>query len=79
MILSCIGYWSLIRERNILDCNYNIISISCVASAAQAQDWSTYQGNAAHTGYVPGSYNFTGAGVLWQTSATPGQARCGSG
>jgi hypothetical protein len=34
-------------------------------------DWSTYQGNAAHTGYVSGSYNFNNPKLLWHTVVAP--------
>lgn len=36
------------------------------ARDAQAESWTTYQGNSAHTGYVPGSYDANKFALNWK-------------
>ena len=44
-------------------------TLACgVASAQSVPDWGTYQGNAAHNGYVPVTLNPTNFSLLWQKS-----------
>ncbi len=44
-----------------------------IALAAEARaNWPTFQGNAAHTGHVAGTYGFTNAKLLWKTTAYAG-------
>jgi outer membrane protein assembly factor BamB len=56
-------------------------SLACAAMFLAARtaraDWPTYQGGVAHTGYVPGSYNFTNVATQWQTTVLAGAAMNG--
>ncbi len=48
-----------------------VLSLACCAGLLEARaDWPTYQGNAAHTGYVAGHYNFTHAKLIWKAEAS---------
>src|SRR5437762_2752275 len=51
---------------------WKVITVGlCFSPPAARADWPTFQGNAAHTGYVPGSYNFTNPALRWQTTVPP--------
>ncbi len=50
-----------------------LLTAGLIALAAEARaDWNTFQGNAAHTGHVSGTYGFTNVKLLWQTTAYAG-------
>ena len=51
---------------------FGFLTVGLIALAAQAADWPTYQGNAAHTGHVAGTYGFTNVKLLWKTTAYAG-------
>lgn len=44
--------------------------VASVAAPARAE-WSTYQGNAAHTGYVPGNFDASHLSLKWSASYGP--------
>ncbi len=48
--------------------------LSVFASGALAADWPGFQGNAAHTGYVPQSLSTSEFAQKWQITAANGQA-----
>jgi outer membrane protein assembly factor BamB len=56
----------------MMNCPILLRLLACLvpfASALPARaDWTNYQANAAHTGYVPGSVNLNSAKLLWQKS-----------
>ena len=46
----------------------SVAAMMVLAAAYPAPaDWGTYQGNAAHTGYVPGTLNLARARLQWKT------------
>jgi outer membrane protein assembly factor BamB len=53
----------------VLVVHAGISALLCPPTFAQSNSyWGTYQGNAAHTGYVPGSFNPSTLSLAWQTS-----------
>lgn len=54
-----------------------LVGVTCLlfsVGSASAQDtsyWGTYQGNASHTGYVPGAFDPTTLHVAWQAQFPP--------
>jgi hypothetical protein len=49
------------------------LAAMCGLGGPAIADWPTYQGNAAHTGYVPGVLNVAPFEELWSTPVSPNQ------
>ena len=66
----------------ILNLSIIVAAVALIAAPARAE-WSTYQGDSAHTGYVPGNINASSLSVKWSTplstSALGGMAVGGNG
>src|SRR5205823_1304161 len=63
------GNRCLTAEKILRATAWEVLAVGlCFLPSAARADWITYQGDVAHTGYVPGSYNFTNAAVQWQTT-----------
>src|SRR5689334_11969630 len=56
-----------------------IAALSFLGPAVAIAEWSTYQGNAAHTGYVPGTLDLSNVSLLWKSNSRASGLAVGGG